>query len=454
MPLSSADGNGAGQARAGQARVVEGQPGRRDAALDRRIAALAIPALGAIAAEPAYNLADTAIVGHLGRVPLASLAIATTALMLASWAAIFLSTATTSSVASLGAGRDHSKAARAAGAAYLVAVIGGAVVALLIFVVAPWLAHLLGAQHDVLAGSVSYLRISAAGLPFLYVSFAGNGHLVGLADTRTPLRIAVGANVANVALEAALVYGARWGLNGSAWGTVLAQVAAAACYAAASRRREIRLAMPRRHEITTLLHAGHQLSVRTIALGVVPLTTTAIAARLGPVALGGQQIAMRVWYLLAILLDALAVPAQVYVSSALGAGDAAAARQVGRRSLWLGLIAGIGLAVITAVMAPFVPAVFTHDAAIRSAAIMALLVSALTQPIGALAFVLDGLILGISDYAAMRRAMILAIFAYAPMAALVLAFHRLGLPGIWVAIGLWLAARAVLLGRRWARALG
>ena len=178
---------------------------RNDAELDRRIAALAIPALGAIAAEPAYNLADTAIVGHLGRVPLASLAIATTALMLASWVAIFLSTATTSSVANLAATRDHSKAARAAGAAYLVAVAGGAVVALLIFAVAPWAAHLLGAQRGVLTGSVSYLRISAVGLPFLYLTYAGNGHLVGLADTRTPLRIAVGANVVNVALEAALV---------------------------------------------------------------------------------------------------------------------------------------------------------------------------------------------------------------------------------------------------------
>ena len=73
---------------------------------------------------------------------------------------------------------------------------------------------------------------------------------------------------------------------------------------------------PGRAEVTALLRDGHQLSVRTIALGVVPLTTTAIAARLGPVALGGQQIAMRVWYLLALLLDALAVPAQVYVSHA------------------------------------------------------------------------------------------------------------------------------------------
>src|SRR5262249_56093482 len=106
-------------------------------------------------------------------------------------------------------------------------------------------------------------------------------------------------------------------------------------------------ARPGRTEVAALLRDGHQLSVRTIALGVVPLTTTAIAARLGPVALGGQQVAMRVWLLLALLLDALAVPAQVYVSSCLAAGDPDGAHQVGRRCLRLGPSARSRLAVAT-----------------------------------------------------------------------------------------------------------
>jgi len=425
------------------------RPAGTDRDLDRRIAALALPALGAIAAEPAYSLADTAIVGHLGRDPLGALAIATTALNLTAWLAIFLSTATTSAVAGLAAGREGGRASRSAGAAYLVAAGGGALMAVVVIVAAPGLAVLLGAHGAVLSGSVGYLRASAAGLPFLYVSYAGNGHLVGLANARTPLRIAVTANVLNVALEFFLVYGVHLGLLGSAWGTVAAQAVAAGLYLAASRRAAVRPARPGRAEVTTLLRDGHQLSVRTIALGVVPLTTTAIAARLGPVALGGQQIAMRVWYLLALLLDALAVPAQVYVSSALGAGDPAGAHRVGRRTLRLGLLAGLGLGVVTVGLAFWVPALFTPDPAIRHAATTALLVAALTQPVAALAFVLDGLILGISDYVAMRRAMILAIGGYVPVAALVLAFHGLGLPGIWVALGLWLATRSLLLGRRW-----
>ena len=437
-----------------------GRQGRSaaDRALDRRIAALALPALGSIAAEPAYNLADTAIVGHLGRVQLDSLAIASTALTMTGWVAIFLTTATTSAVAGLAASRtaggpnpdSWERAGRTAGAAYLVAAAGGIVVAILMAAVAPLIAALLGAHGAVYAGAVGYLRAAAAGLPFLYVSYAGNGHLIGLADTRTPLRVAVTANVLNVALELGLVYGLHLGLLGSAWGTVIAQVVAAGLYAAASRRQAgLRPRRPERAEITALLRDGHQLSVRTIALGVVPLTTTAIAARLGPVALGGQQIAMRVWYLLALLLDALAVPAQVYVSSALGAADHEGACLVGRRTLRLGLAAGVGLGVITAGLAWPLPVLFTADPAVRHAATVALLVAALTQPPTALAFVLDGLILGISDYVAMRRAMIWAVLAYLPMAVLVLRFHVLGLPGIWAALWLWLAARAALLGRRW-----
>jgi putative MATE family efflux protein len=427
---------------------------RADRDLDRRIAVLALPALGAIAAEPAYGLADTAIVGHLGRTPLGALAIATAALTMTAWLAIFLATATTSAVAGLAAGREPGRASRSAGAAYLVAVAGGTLVAVVVIVTAPWVAVLLGAHGAVLSGSVGYLRASAAGIPFLYVSYAGNGHLVGLANVRTPLRIAVTANVLNAVLELFLVYGVHLGLLGSAWGTVAAQAVTAGLYLAASRRAAVRPGRPGRAEITALLRDGHRLSVRTIALGVVPLTTTAIAARLGPVALGGQQVAMRVWYLLALLLDALAVPAQVYVSSSLGAGDLAGARRVGRRTLRLGLLAGIGVGVVTAGLAFWVPVLFTPDPAIRHAATIALLVAALTQPVAALAFVLDGLILGISDYVAMRRAMILAIAAYVPVAALVLAFHGLGLAGIWVALGLWLAARSVLLGRRWQAQFG
>jgi putative MATE family efflux protein len=422
-------------------------------AMDRRIAALALPALGTIAAEPLYTLVDTAIVGHLGRQQLGALAIASSALAVVAWLTIFLSTATTSAVARLVASGHDGAAGRAVGAAYLLAAVLGVITAISVAVAAPLIARALGAHGAVLAGAVGYLRVAAVGLPFLYLSYAGNGHLIGLADTRRPLRIAVTANVVNAGLEAALVFGAHAGLLGSAWGTVAAQAGAAAWYAAESwRRPRAAPRRPRRTEIRALLRDGHQLSVRTIALGVVPLAATGVVARLGPVQLGGQQVANRIWYMLSLSLDALAVPAQVFVSASLGRGDPETARLTGRRTLRLGLAAGVALGVVTAALALGAPDLFTSDPAVRHQAVIGLLCSAFTQPLAALAFVLDGLILGIADYAAMRRAMLLAIGAFVPVAALTLRFGWLGLPGIWAALGLWLAARSALLGNRWREA--
>jgi putative MATE family efflux protein len=433
--------------------VLGGRLARTGAAreLDRRIARLAIPALGSIAAEPLYTVADTAIVGHLGRLPLDSLAIAASTLMIVAWLSMFLSTATTSAVSRLMATRDDEAAGRAVGAAYLVAPALGLLMAAVVVLAAPPVAALLGARPDMLAGATGYLGASAAGLPFLYLSFAGNGHLTGLQDTRTPLRIAVAANVVNVALEAILVFGAHAGLLGSAWGTVIAQAIAAACYAVASwRGARLRPRRPGAAEVRSLLRDGHRLSVRTIALGMVPLTAMATVARLGPVALGGQQVAYRLWYLLSLSLDALGVPAQVYVSASIGARDPESARTVGSRMLRIGLAAGIALGVVTAMLALGAPRLFTSDPAVQHDAVIGLVCSAFTQPVAATAFVFDGLILGIADYVAMRRVMILAIAAFLPVAVLVLRFHWLGLPGVWAALGLWLTARSLLLGRRWA----
>jgi putative MATE family efflux protein len=349
------------------------------------------------------------------------------------------------------AGDGRAEAGRSVGAAYLVAAVLGVAAAAVVMAVAAPVAEALGAHGAVLAGAIRYLRVAAVGLPFLYLSYAGNGHLTGLANARIPLRIAISANAANVAAEVILVFGLHTGLTGSAWGTVAAQVVAAGAYARASARQEkARPRRPGRAEIGRLLTDGHQLSVRTIALGVVPLTATAIVARLGPVALGGQQVAYRLWYMLSLSLDALAVPAQVYVSAAVGAGDPDSARRVGRRTLLLGLYAGTGLGVLTALLALCAPGAFTPDPAVRHAAVVGLLASALTQPLAALAYVLDGLVLGIADYVAMRRAMLLAIGGFAPLAVLTVRFHWLGLPGVWAALGLWLAARSVILGRRWA----
>ena len=418
--------------------------------MDRRILGLAVPALGALIVEPLYNVTDTAIVGHLGRGPLGGLALAATVLNLLGWTFAFLQMATTSQVAYRRGQDDSDGVTQAVLAAYVVAVALGLLVAVLVATVGPEITRVLGGHGEVQRNATTYLRISAVGMPFLLLTLAGTGHAQGHEDTRTPLRIVLIANVVNVALEVVLVYAAHTGVAGSAWGTVVAQVIAAALFVVSSRRRiPTSLVRPTKAEYAVLVRNGVALVIRTIALGSAIAASTAIAAQLGAATLGGHQIALQMWLLLALTLDALAVPAQVYVGTALGRADIDDAVAIGRRCLRLGLWASLVVGVATMALSPALPYVFSGDGDVRSHATIALLFCGALQPFAALAFVLDGLLLGASDFGALRRAMLLALIAFAPFAAATLADHSLGIAGIWLALTCWLAARSALLGLRW-----
>src|SRR5215213_8403063 len=190
---------------------------------DRRIFALAVPALGALAAEPLYVLVDTAIVGHLGTTQLAALAIAATVLSTGFTVFNFLTYGTTAHVARLhGAGREHDAALVGSQALWLGLAIGLAILVLVI-PLAPLAVSAMGGDGEVARQATLYLRLAAIGAPFFMIASAGQGFLRGISDLRTPLVILVVAHTVNIVLEVLFVYGFDWGLAGSAWGTVIAQ---------------------------------------------------------------------------------------------------------------------------------------------------------------------------------------------------------------------------------------
>src|SRR5262252_299399 len=164
------------------------RPGPHDAEILR----LAIPAFGALVAEPLFLLADSAIVGRIGTVPLGGLGVASQALTTLVNISIFLAYGTTAAVArQLGAGNRHAAIRQGIDGLWLAALIGVVVLG------AGWpLAHPIvqafGASPAVTAGAVTYLRISLLGAPAMLTVMAGTGVLRGLQDTRTPLAVAVG----------------------------------------------------------------------------------------------------------------------------------------------------------------------------------------------------------------------------------------------------------------------
>ncbi|WP_326598028.1 MATE family efflux transporter [Streptomyces sp. NBC_01803] len=418
---------------------------------DREILTLALPAFGSLVAEPLFLMADSAMVGHLGTPQLAGLGVAAALLTTTVNVFVFLAYATTAAVARSVGARDLSAAIRQGLDGIWLAVILGLVLVAVVLPTAPALVDAFGASATAAPHAVIYLRVSALGIPPMLMVLAATGVLRGLQDTRTPLYVAVGGFTANIALNALFLYGFDWGIAGSAWGTVLAQLAMAAVYlrvVVRGARAHGASLRPSAAGILAGARAGVPLLIRTLSLRGVLLIATAVAARLGDTDIAAHQIGLTVWILLAFALDAIAIAGQAIIGRYLGAGDAAGARAACRRMVWWGTVSGAGLAVLVAASSPLILLLFTGDPEVRSRLLPILLVIAVTEPIAGVVFVLDGVLMGAGDGPYLAGAMLLTLAVFAPVALLVPVLGG-GVTALWWAIaGLSMTARLVTLTLR------
>ena len=419
----------------------------------RQILALAVPALGALVAEPLFVLADSAIVGHLGAAQLAGLGTAGSALNTLVGVCIFLAYSTTAQVSRLiGAGRRAEGMARGVDGMYLAAGLG-VLLAVVGVLGADPIVRWLGAGAQAAPYAATYLRISALGLPGMLLVLAATGLLRGVHDMRTPLVVAGVAAVANILVNWVLVYPCGFGIAGSAAGTASVQTAMGAVYVCvvvkACRADGV---VPRfnARAVRDSLSANFALLTRTVWLRVYILAAVWGAGRLGTVDLAAHTIAMNLWSALALALDALAIAAQALVGHELGAGRIEATRRmVARMNRWglgFGVITGVGLAALSPVLA----AVFTSDRAVGHALVPVLLVAAAFQPVAGVVFVLDGVLIGAGDAAFLAWASFACTLVFLGALAIVLAAGW-GLTWLWVAVGVFTLAR---LAAFWIRSEG
>ncbi len=405
---------------------------------------MAIPAFGALIAEPLYVLTDTAVVGHLGTPQLAGLAVASSVLLTLYAVFIFLAYGTTAAVSRLlGAGDEPEAAHQAVQSMWLALLIGLGVIVIGLGL-SGRLVGWMGAEGAVATNALVYLRISLAGVPAMLLVLAGAGYLRGLQDTRTPLLVAIGTAAANLVIEVTLIYGLGLGIGASALATVLAQVGGAAVYVRrvgrAARRHGADLA-PHPASLAALARVGGDLLVRTAALRAALVVATAVAARLGSVDVAAHVIAFEIWNFLALGLDAIAIAGQAMVGRALGAGDGPGARDAGRRMIEWGVALGALIGVLVAVPRTVLPHLFTDDPEVLALATFLLLWVAALQPVNAVAFVLDGVLIGAGDMRFLAGAMIVAAAVFIPAALLVLALDA-GIGWLWASLGLLMATRA------------
>lgn len=417
---------------------------------DREIVRLAGPAFVTLMAEPLYLLADTAVVGHLGTDELGGLAVASAILLTAFSLSIFLAYGTTASVARLLGAGEHREAAHQAVQGLWLGVAVGVGLAVVIGLASDVLVGALGADGAVATNALVYLRISLVGLPMLLVTLAGTGYLRGLQDTRTPLFVALGTALVNLVLEVILIYAFDQGIGASALATVVAQTIGGLVYVRAVLAGARREGAGRRPHLATqrrLMRVGADLVIRTAALRGSLLALTAVAARIGRHELAAHQVAFEIWSTLAMALDSLAIAGQAMVGRYLGQGRPDRARAASDRLLWLGVMGGLATALLVLALSPVVPDVFTDDPQVAEITRFLLWWVAGLQVAAAVAFVLDGVLIGAGDQRFLAWSMLAAALVLAVAVAPVIPLG-LGIGWVWAAFGLFMVARAVVLSVR------
>ncbi len=421
--------------------------------LDREIGALAFPALGALAADPLVSMVDTAFVGRLGTVPLAALGVNAALFSLAFVIFNFLAYGTTPRVARAVGRGDREEAGRVAVQALVLAGVTGVAATLVLLFGADLLLAAMGAGGELLEPARSYLQIRALAGPAVLLIMAGHGIFRGYQDTRTPLLVTLALNGVNLVLDPLLIFGLGWGIEGAAWATVVAQWAGAAGFLALllGPRRSLlgtRPRIPHLAEFLPFLRVGGELVFRTFTLIGTLTLAAAVATRLGPASVAGHQVALQLWLLLALVVDAVAVAAQALVARYRGEGDPTLLRQVTHRLLGWGLLTGVILTLLFLLLSPWLPRIFTDDpeTLAQVGRIMAFVIW--MQPLNALVFVWDGIYMGLEEFRFLALQMLASAALAGGLLLLVLPLEW-GLSGVWWGIVALMGVRALTLAWRY-----
>lgn len=406
-----------------------------------RIVSLAASAFVVLAAEPLFLLVDTAVVGHLGQIPLAGLGAAGTVMTLLALVGTSLEYGTTGRAARFfGAGRRDAAVNEGVQASWLALLIGLAVVVIGELVADPLTELIVGSAGAVSDAAESWLRIAILGLPGVLLVLAGNGWLRGVQDTRTPVGIVVLANVLSAIASPLLVYPVGLGLEGSAIANVTAQWVGGSLCVLALRREHVS-SRPQWKVMGRQLVVSRDLVLRAGAFQASYLTAAGVAGRMGAAALAAHQIGMQLWNLTALLLDSFAIAAQSLVGAALGGGDPGAAKRTAWRVARYGLIAGLIFGGIAAAGWYVIPLAFSSDPGVQHQAHVLWPWLIGMMPVGGVLFALDGVLLGAGDNAFLRTVTLLsALLGYIPLALCALIFHW-GLGGVWAGLATFIVLR-------------
>ncbi len=286
----------------------------------------------------------------------------------------------------LGAG-ERERARDNAGVLLLVSVVLGAVLNLLLYLAAPGVMALMGASGDVLACSVSYLRVRSFELTFTFIFAAFQAIRQAQGDTVTPVMLSVSAVMLNIVLTAVHVRVLGLGVFGAGLATAAgnAVIVPVCLYLLFDRRqalfldrRHLRLQWPLFRRLTAVA-APAAASQALSSLGFLVLQ--AVILSYGDHVTAAFSIGNKVSNLLLMPVLAMGSVLAAYVGQNIGAGNGERARRAYLVSRNVGLLVSIAGSLLLFPLRGVLVTALTNDSATQAAAWEYMFWVLLTQPL-------------------------------------------------------------------------
>lgn len=301
----------------------------REHSMTRLILALAIPNIISNISVPLLSMADTAIAGRMSTVQaLGAVALASMVANFSYWLWGFLRMTTTGFTAQAYGRGDHRAITRQLCVGVTLALLGS----LMILLARPLLyrfSHLLSVGAEELGpDAIAYLRVAYLGAPAALLLYVLNGWFVGIQNTVLPMITTILSNVINIGLSFAFVWYWDMGVEGIAWGTVVAQYVAVAILVLFALMRHAKY-FEHWHwrdffslgEFFSYIHIAKYLLIRTLMLGSISLYFIRAGSSYGGVAVGANALLMQFFTVFSYFMDGFAY-----------AGEALSGRFIGERN--------------------------------------------------------------------------------------------------------------------------
>ncbi len=353
---------------------------------------LALPVFGANFMKAFNELVDTYFIGQIANSVAAQAGVSISWPLLNIFAAfqIGFGVAGVAVVSQLlGAGREE-QARQNAGVLLMVSLLFGVALNLLLYAATPFVMGWMGAEGDVYACAVSYVRVRSFEMvpTFLFAAFQAVRQARG--DTVTPVVLSVSAVLLNIVLTGVFVRGLGLGVFGAGLATVLGNVAIAPVCLVLLFLPGQPLRLERRH----LVHNGAVL--RRLCRIAAPAAFSQALSSLGFLVLQaiilsyGDEIAAafaignKVSNILLMPVLALGSVLAAYVGQNIGAGNGARARQAYRVSRNIGLLIAVAGSLLLFPLREWTVTLLSNDPATQAAALEYMFWVLLTQPLMAL----------------------------------------------------------------------